>query len=156
MPEWGYSIVGLDEARVAKASGRELRISHKAAIEICNAIKGMKLQQAKQFLRAVIAKEQPVPYRKYNHKVGHKRQLKGGAYAGRYPVKAANKILQVLENAEANAEDKGFDIENLRIIHASAYPGMKMKRYMPRAFGRSSPKFETLTHVEIVLEKEVA
>jgi large subunit ribosomal protein L22 len=52
-----------------------------------------------------------------------------------------------------NAENKGLDTENLKIIHASAYPGMKLKRYQPRAFGRSSPKFETLTHVEIVLEE---
>jgi len=52
-----------------------------------------------------------------------------------------------------NAEYKGLDVERLRIIHASAYPGMKIKRYIERAYGRSSPRFETLCHVELVLEE---
>ena len=152
MPEWGYSITHLDPERTVKASGRELRISHKAAREICNTIKGMRLEQAKRYLRLVIAEKQPVPFKRYRKKVGHKGPLQK-ADAGKYPVKAAKHILKVLENAEANAENKGLDTENLKIIHASAYPGMKIKRYQPRAFGRSSPRFETLTHVEIVLEE---
>jgi len=152
VPEWGYSIVEVDVERTAKASGRELRISPKAAREVCRTIKGMRLNEAKRFLRQVIAKKQPVPFRRYKKKVGHKRQLQK-AFAGRYPVRAAGKILEVLENAEANAEFKGLDTERLRIIHASAYPGMKSKRAIPRAFGRASPRNETLTHVEIVLEE---
>jgi large subunit ribosomal protein L22 len=60
----------------------------------------------------------------------------------------------LLEGAEANAEFTGLDAEKMRIIHASAYPGMKMKRYTPRAFGRSSPKNETLCHLEVALEEQ--
>ncbi|MBS7640793.1 50S ribosomal protein L22 [Candidatus Bathyarchaeota archaeon] len=135
---------------MVRASGRELRISPKAAREVCAAIKGMMLEEAKEFLRNVIAKRVAVPYRRYKKKLPHRRGLGG---AGRYPVKAASKILKVLENAEANAEYKGFDIEKLRIIHASAYPGARIRRYMPRAFGRATRWFETLTHVEVVLEE---
>jgi len=135
---------------MVRASGRELRISPKAAREICAAIKGMMLDEAKEYLSQVIAKKRAVPYRRYKKKLPHRRGLGG---AGRYPVKAASRILEVLENAEANAEYKGFDIERLRIIHASAYPGAKIRRYIPRAFGRATPKFETLCHVEIVLEQ---
>jgi large subunit ribosomal protein L22 len=69
-------------------------------------------------------------------------------------VKAAKQILKVLEGAEANAEYKGLDTERLRIIHASAYPGMRIKRYMPRAYGRATPKFETLCHIEVALEEQ--
>jgi large subunit ribosomal protein L22 len=75
------------------------------------------------------------------------------AMVGKYPDKAATAILRVVESAEANAEDKGLDIDRLRIIHASAYPGIKLKRAIPRAFGRSTPKNMTLTHVEIALEE---
>jgi len=152
VPEWGYSIVGLDPANTAKASGRELRISPKAAREVCAAIKGMMLDEAKEFLRQVIAKRRAVPYRRYKKKLPHRRGLQK-AMAGRYPVKAATKILEVLESAEANAEYKGLDTERLKVIHAAAYPGAKIRRYMPRAFGRATPKFETLCHVEIVLEQ---
>ncbi|RJS91114.1 50S ribosomal protein L22 [Candidatus Bathyarchaeota archaeon] len=150
LPKWGYSIVGLDPDVTAKASGRELRISPKHAREVCVAIKGMKLDQAREFLEQVINKKKPVPFKRFNKKVPHRRGLQKAA-AGRYPVKAAKKILEVLESAEANATYKGLDTENLKVIHAAAYPGMKIKRYIPRAMGRATPRFETLCHVEIVL-----
>jgi len=152
MPKWGYSITELDPEKTVKASGRELKVSPKHAREVCKTIKGMKLDQAKEYLRQVMEKKKPVPFRRYKKKVGHRHGMQK-AYAGRYPVKAAQKILRVLEGAEMNAEYKGLDIERLRIIHASAYPGMKIKRYIQRAFGRSSPRFETLCHIELVLEE---
>jgi large subunit ribosomal protein L22 len=152
MPKWGYSITELDPERTVKASGREVRVSHKSAREVCNTIKGMMIGEAKEFLQQVIQKKKPVPFRRFKKKVGHRHGLEK-AFAGRYPVKAAQKILEVLEGAEANADFKGLDPENLRIIHASAYPGMKIKRSIPRAFGRSSPRIKTLCHIEIALEQ---
>jgi len=152
MPKWGYTITGLDPETTVKSSGRELSISHKAAREICKTIKGMTLDQARTYLNNVTLKKQPVPFRRYKKKAGHRHGLQK-AYAGRYPVKAAQKILKVLEGAEANAESKGLDPERLKIIHAVAYPSMKIKRYTTRAFGRSSPKFQTLTHIELVLQQ---
>ena len=152
MPKWGYSITELEPDRTVKASGRELRVSPKHAREVCKTIKGMKLDQAKEYLRQVVLKKKPVPFRRHKKKVGHRHGIEK-AFAGRYPVKAAEKILRVLEGAEMNAEYKGLDVERLRIIHASAYPGMKIKRYIERAFGRSSQRFEALCHVELVLEE---
>jgi large subunit ribosomal protein L22 len=152
MPKWGYTITGLDPEKTVKASGRDLSISHKAAREVCQKIKGMTLDQAKNLLSKVMQKKQPIPFRRYKKKAGHTHGLEK-TYAGRYPIKTAQKILKVLEGAEANAEFKGLDPERLKIIHAAAYPGMKIKRYQMRAFGRSTPKFQTLTHVELVLEQ---
>ena len=152
MPKWGYSITDMDHEKTAKASGRELRVSHKHAREVCKTINGMKLDQAKDYLKQVILKKKPVPFRRFNKHVGHRHGLEN-AFSGRYPVKAAQEILSVLEGAEANAEYKGLDMERLRIIHSSAYPGMKIKRFTSRAFGRSSPRFNTLSHVELVLEE---
>ena len=152
MPKWGYSITDIDLEKTAKASGREIRVSPKHAREVCKTIKGMKLDQAKDYLKQVMLKKKPVPFTRFNKKVGHRHGLEN-AFAGRYPVNAAQQILRVLEGAEANAEYKGLDMENLRIVHASAYPGMKIKRFIPRAFGRSSPRNKTLSHVELVLEE---
>jgi len=155
VPKWGYSITEeeLDPEKTVKASAREVRVSHKSAREICKTIKGMMLIQAKKYLREVIAKKRAVPFTRFKKKAGHRHGLEK-AYAGRYPVKAAKQILKALEGAEANAEYKGLDTDRLRIIHAAAYPGMKIKRYTPRAFGRSSPEFETLTHIELALEEQ--
>jgi large subunit ribosomal protein L22 len=97
-------------------------------------------------------KKQAVPYRRYNKEVSHKRGLQGW-YSGRYPVKAAGEILAVLDGLEANAESKGLDLERLRLIHAVAQRARVLKRYIPRAFGRSSPNFENLCHIELVAEE---
>jgi large subunit ribosomal protein L22 len=155
VPKWGYSVAEeeLDPEKTVRASGRELRVSHKHAREVCKTIKGMMLNQSKKYLRDVMDKKQAVPFRRFKKKLGHRHGLEK-AYAGKYPVKAAKHILKVVEGAEANAEYKGLDTERLRIIHASAYPGMKIKRYMRRAHGRSTQKFKTLSHVEIVLEEQ--
>ncbi len=155
MPKWGYSIgeEELDPEKTAKASAREIRVSHKSAREVCRTIKGMMLSKAKQYLNDVIAKKRPVPYRRFTKKLGHCHGL-DKASAGRYPIKTSMQVLKLLDGAEANAENKGLDIDRLRIIHASAFPGMKMKRYMPRAQGRATPKFETLCHIEIALEEK--
>ena len=155
MPKWGYSIIEemLDPEKTAKASGRELKVSHKAAREVCKAIKGMMLNDAKQYLRDVAAKKKAVPYMRYNKKLPHRHGLIN-AFCGRYPIKASQQILDVLGSAQSNAENKGLDVDRLRIIHAAAYQGMKLKRYARRAHGRSSPKFDTTTHVEIVLDEK--
>lgn len=149
MPEWGYSIQDLDPDRTVKCSGRELRISPKAATEVCRAIKGMKLDEAKRFLEEIIKMKRPVPFKRYKKEVPHRR-MDEKWYAGRYPVKAAKRILRLLEELEANAEYKGMDAENLVIIHAASQRGRKIRKYIPRAFGRATPYFETLTHVELV------
>ncbi|MCX8180671.1 MAG: 50S ribosomal protein L22 [Thermofilaceae archaeon] len=148
MPKWGYS-VELDPARTAMASGRDLKVSYKATVEILNVIRGKKLEEAKSFLNEVIQLSKPVPYKVYNKKVGHRR----GMGPGRYPVKAARAVLKVLQNAEANAEYKGLDTSRLWVVHAAAHKGMKFKSYMPRAFGRATPLFRELVHVEIGLEE---
>jgi len=157
MPKWGYSIIEemLNPEKTAKASGRELKVSHKAAREVANAIKGMDLAQAKNFLRDVVAKKKPVPYTRYTKKLGHKGGMENCG-VGRYPVKTADAILRVLQAAQANAENKGLDVDRLRIMHTAAYPGVKLKRYTPRAHGRASPKYNIMTHVEIVLEEKAS
>ena len=155
MPKWGYSIIEemLNPEKTAKASGRELKVSHKAAREVCKAVKGMNLSQSKEFLRDVMVKKKPVPYTRYTKKLGHKGGMENNC-VGRFPIKCAEQILHVIEAAQANAENKGLDVDRLRIMHAAAYPGMKLKRFTPRAHGRASPKFDKTTHVEIVLEEK--
>ncbi len=152
MPTWRYSVQGLDPERTAIASGRDLQIKPKAAREICHAIKGMKLEDAKRFLEDVVAKKRPVPYYRHRKKVAHRKGLQGHD-AGRYPEKAATEILKVLKSVEANAEFKGLYPERLRIVHAAAQRGRVIRKYIPRAFGRATPYFKHLTHIEVAVEE---
>jgi large subunit ribosomal protein L22 len=98
-------------------------------------------------------KKKPVPYRRYTKKLGHRHGLTK-ASAGRYPMKTSKYILKLLQGAEANAENKGLDIDRMRIIHAATSQGMKTKRYQPRAQGRATPDFDVLCHVEVALEEQ--
>lgn len=152
MPTWGYSITDLDPDRTAIAAGRNLRISFKHAVEICREIRGKKLEDAIRFLEDVVKMKRMVPFRRFHGKVAHHRGLQGWP-AGRYPVKAAKAILEVLKSAQANAEYKGLDTSRLWVLHAAAQQGLRIKRYIPRAFGRATPIVKQLTHVEIVLEE---
>ena len=155
MPNFGYSISGLDQDKTAIASGRDLKVSHKNTREVTNTIKGMSLEKAKDFLENVILMKQPVPFRRHNKKVGHRHGMQQFKWAsGRFPEKSARIVYEVLSNAESNAEYKGLDTEKCRIIHAAVMKGRKIKRYIERAHGRSSPYFDTMIHIEIVLLEE--
>ncbi len=146
-----YSYQPADETKAAKAMGYEMPISFKHAVEICRELRGKKIEEAKKILEDVIALRRPIPFKRYKKKVAHKSGLHKW-YAGRYPQKAARYILKVLKNLEANAEYKGLDVDKLVIVHAQAKKGRVIKRYMPRAFGRATPKFQQLTTVEFVAE----
>ncbi|HEX7032498.1 MAG TPA: uL22 family ribosomal protein, partial [Nitrososphaera sp.] len=54
---------------------------------------------------------------------------------------------------ESNAEYKGMDLDRLKIISAVVHKGTKLERFTPRAMGRSSPKNDTLVHVELVAQE---
>jgi len=152
MPSWKYSIQGLDPDTTATASGRDLRMSPKASREVCRYIRGMMLEKAKERLREVIDLKRPVPYFRHRKKVPHRGGVEGFD-AGRYPVKAAGEILKLLEAVEANAEFKGLYPDRLKIMHIAAHRARVIRKYIPRAFGRASPYFERMTHVEVAVEE---
>ena len=149
LPRYLYSFHKFEKNKHVRASLREADISHKHAREVSLAIKGMYVNKAREFLENVVRLRQPVAYRRFKIQVGHRSNLQGFP-AGRFPVKASKEFLHLLDNLEANTEYKGMDLDRLKLIHVSAYPGVKIKRFQPRAFGRNSAKFNTLVHVEVV------
>ena len=153
MPQFKYSILGLDPEKTAKASGRDFRISPKDAREICYALNGMMLSEAKAYLDAVMEERALIPLKRHKKHVAHHSGLQKW-YTGRYPFNASKQIRVVLDNAEANAEFKGLDIERLKIIHINAHRGRKIRKYIPRARGRATPYNKPLTHIEVVVEEE--
>lgn len=151
MPKHEYSI-DVDDRRCAKAMGKELHISPKDSVEICKEIKGMYLEEAQDYLKEVINKEKFVPYSRHDKKRAHRKGK--GQDSGAYPEKACKKILEVLENVEANARYKGLALEKLRIIHASAKRGITFQGFQARAFGRGTPSETPTTNLEIVVKGE--
>ena len=47
---------------------------------------------------------------------------------------------------------KGFT-DRLKIINAVVHKGRVLKRFIPRAMGRATPKNDVLTHVELVAQE---
>lgn len=149
MPLFKYAFQNYDPLLHIRASGREVDVSPKTAREVCKAINGMFLQDAKAYLELVQEKKAAIPFRRFKRGGAHRSEI-NGFHAGGYPVKAASKVLEVLNNLEANSEFKGRDLDRMKIIHASAARGRITRSYTPRAQGRSSPSFNTLVHIELV------
>ncbi len=155
MKEWNYSLKLEDETRIAKAVARDVSVSPKKLVNLARAIKGMKLEEARSFLEKVAEGKEPVPHWKYKGKIPHHKGVadRWGVPQGKYPVKAAKVMLKLLRNVEANAENKDLDTEKLKIIHVGVQKGPIIKRFMPRAYGRSTPKYRRLSNIEIIVEE---
>ncbi len=149
MPTWRYSLQELDPARTVKASLREVDVSPKFSREVCRAIVGLKLPEAKKLMEDVIEMRRMIPYRRYNKKRAHHAQTRG---PGGYPVKVARHMLKLLESLEANAEFKGLDPDEVVIIHAAAHKARRIRKFIERAFGRATPYDKQLVHIEVVGE----
>ncbi len=151
MAKFSYSFQNYDPDRMARASGRDLRISPKFSIELCREIRGMMLNDALKYIDDIIALRRPLPLRRFHDSQGHKPGK--GFGPGRYPVKVARAMKKILLNVKNNAEQKGLDPDRLRIIHAAAHKGPVLRGYIPRAFGRATPFNQQTTHIEIVVEE---
>jgi hypothetical protein len=67
----------------------------------------MELAKAKKYLEAVIAHERCIPFTRFTGHVGRTGQAKNEGNPigqGRWPVKSAEFLLNLLKNAESNAE----------------------------------------------------
>ena len=151
MPKRYFSFQNFDSTKHVRAAIREKPISHKHAREIALAIKGLSLEKARDYLLDVTKFKRSIPFKRYKNQVGHKSDP--GTMSGRYPQKAATEILRLLDNLESNAEYKGMDLDRLKIINTTVHKGRLLKRFIPRAMGRSSPKNNALIHVEIVAQE---
>lgn len=74
--------------------------------ETAHAIRKLPLAKAKRYLEDVIAHKQAIPFRRFCGGVGRTAQAKGRHPngQGRWPMKSARFILDLLKNAESNAE----------------------------------------------------
>ncbi len=132
---------------IAIVNGRELDISTKHAIEICNYIRGKNLLESKTFLEDVLAKRKAVPFRRFNGDVGHRA---GKVGPGRYPEKACKTILKLLESLEVNAQNKGLDTAALFLKEVIPNKASNVMRY-----GRQRRRQRKLTHIYLLAEEAV-
>uniref|UniRef100_M8CQS4 60S ribosomal protein L17-2 n=1 Tax=Aegilops tauschii TaxID=37682 RepID=M8CQS4_AEGTA len=125
--------------------------------ETAFALRRMPLGKAKRYLEDVLAHKQAIPFRRYCRGVGRTAQVKNRQPngQGRWPAKSAQFVLDLLKNAESNAEVKGLDVDNLYISHIQVNQAQKQRRRTYRAHGRINRFMSTPCHIELILsEKE--
>lgn len=108
------------EKELVKASGFNLPISTKHAIELCSFIKGKNIPKIKETLNLVLDEKEVIQLKRFKHKRGHKKGKKGPGF---YPKKATEHFLVLINTLEGNARNKGMDAEKLVIEKAIANKG---------------------------------
>merc|ERR1719348_2268181 len=116
----------------------------------------MSLHRATRYLKNVVAKKEIVPFRRFMGGVGrHAQAAVHGTAQGRWPLKSAQFLLDLLKNAESNAEYKGLDADHLVVDYIQVNRAPKMRRRTYRAHGRINPYMSSPCHIELFLvEKE--
>lgn len=71
--------------------------------------------------------------------------------------KSSEPVAKLLKSAIANATNNfGLDVANLYIREISVGDGLRLERWLPRAFGRATPLVRRSSHVTVTLEERVA
>ncbi|CAD6234284.1 hypothetical protein G9C98_001489 [Cotesia typhae] len=151
-----YSKEPSNITKSCKARGSNLRVHFKNTHETARAIKNLTLRRAQKYLKAVMEHKECVPFRRFNGGVGRCAQAKQfGTTQGRWPKKSAEFLLQLLRNAESNADYKGLDVDRLVIDHIQVNHAPCLRRRTYRAHGRINPYMSSPCHIEVILtEKE--
>lgn len=145
MAQYKYSTKIENEENIAKAAGRDLGISTKQTIEVCNAIRGKSIDDARKILQGAISKKTPIEFKRFTAGAGHKK----GIGPGKYPVKCCTQILELLNQTAANASFKGLSTSSM--IIKSLCPQTAAKRWH---YGRQRRRKMKRTNLEIVLEEQ--
>ncbi len=112
----------------------------------------MTLKRAKAYLHDVINHKDCIPFRRFIHCVGRTAQAKAhGATQGRWPEKSARYVLDLLSNAESNAEIAGLEVDSLIVDHIQANQAPKLRRRTYRAHGRIGPYVSSPSHIQLIL-----
>merc|ERR1712087_476748 len=135
--------------------GVDLRVHFKNTYECGQAIKGMGLKSAQAYLEDVVEKKQYIPFRAFIGGIGRTAQAKAFKMSqGRWPVKSCKILLDLLRNAESNAEFKNLDTDNLVIKHVQVNAAQQGRRRTYRAHGRINAYMSSPCHVEMILEEK--
>lgn len=144
--------VQVQKKGVAKAVMKNKPVSLKYSLEIISNIKGKRVDKALAYLNRIINKEEFLPLRKYNKKIGHRKgDSKGFTKIGRYPIRCLKAFVELLESVKANADYKGMDSDNLLITHMFASQGYKRVSYQRQGRISGKARESKSTHLEIIV-----
>lgn len=113
----------------------------------------MNLDKAMRYLNDVIKHKNAVPFRRYNRGIGHHAQghiLHAPGNIACWPESACKAWLNILENADANAEAQGLEKGKVVINHCQVVRAPLTRRRTYRAHGRINAFQNHPCHIEVV------
>ncbi|XP_006837735.1 PREDICTED: 60S ribosomal protein L17-like, partial [Chrysochloris asiatica] len=151
-----YSLDPENPTKSCKSRGSNFPVCFKNTHDMAQAIKGMHIWKATNYVKVVILQKQCVPFRCYNGSVGRCAQDKQWGWTqGWWPKKSAEFLLHMLKNVESNYELTGLDVDSLVIDHIQVNKAPKMHHRTYRAHGWINPYMSSPGHIEMILtEKE--
>ncbi len=141
----------------AKAKGTHVRVHFKHCREIGNAIKGLALPKAKEYLENVLQYKAAIPVTKYTGGIGRHSQGKIYKAPGdkvAWPQKATKTFIDLLTNVGSNADAKGLSSDKVVITHVNVNQAPKMRRRTYRAHGRINAYMSCPAHIELIVEEK--
>ena len=123
--------------KVAIANGRNLGISKKHAMAICDMIRGKKIQTAIMDLGLVLKFKKAVPMK---GEIPHRKGK--GMMSGRYPINASKVMITLLKSLDANT--RVLEINEPKITVAKADKAARpYRRFGSRRFKRTNVLLQT-------------
>ncbi len=124
----------------AVVNGRDLRVSTKEAVAVCNFIRNKEIERAIQDLEKAVRMKIAVPMK---GEVPHQKGVRTASGRGRYPINTISEFLKLLKSLRANAVYNGLELEKFKVFCVANQASRPFKRFGQGRFKRS--------HVEIKL-----
>jgi len=132
----------------AVVNGKDLPISNKHAIAICNFIRGKTIDEAAFLLSQVLQMKRAVPMK------GEIPHRKGKMMSGRYPINATKVFIKLLRQLTANATVNGIEIEKVRIECKADRANRPYRRFGSKKFKRCHVTFKVSAKKQNKLKKK--
>ena len=107
----------------AVVNGRDLRISTKHSVAVCNFIKNKNIDDALAHLEEVSKMKRAIPMR------GEIPHRKGKMMSGRYPINAVKAFMILLKSLKANAINHELELEKVKLSCMANVASRPMKRH---------------------------
>jgi len=126
----------------AIVNGRNLSISTKHAIAVCNYIRNKDVDKAILMLEEIEKMKKPLPMK------GEIPHRKGRIMSGRYPIKAAGEFIRLLKSLKSNAIVNELELEKYVIFCKANIAARPYRRFGRTRFKRTHVTLKLIENIK--------
>jgi len=125
----------------AVVNGKDIPISTKYAVAICNYIRGKNIDNAISMLEKIEKMKKPIPMK---GEISHKK----GIMSGKYPVKAVREFVKLLKSLRANAIVNELELEKYKLFCKADIASRPYRRFGRTRFKRSHVQLKLIEPIK--------